>query len=247
VASEEYFEYADVLDAVSDYSRPKRSRKQQSRKFAFVEIGSGYGHWTFTAHKALMQKMPQASYKYLMVDVVNELKPVIERLAFWNGVDRTSMSFHAGLVGAVGDDERDRKNEESQHNTYAADWGVKAEAQHVAARPISLSVLLDTYGMPCELDMVDVDIQGAEYTLLVDNATVDLLTARAHRVHIGTHSNIHADRDIQRRFHERGWATLWSFENACCEKDGAPSPVGPISFNDGVLSLVNRNPIRCED
>eukprot|EP00444_Apocalathium_aciculiferum_P060883 CAMPEP_0183594438 /NCGR_PEP_ID=MMETSP0371-20130417/171677_1 /TAXON_ID=268820 /ORGANISM="Peridinium aciculiferum, Strain PAER-2" /LENGTH=109 /DNA_ID=CAMNT_0025806151 /DNA_START=1 /DNA_END=327 /DNA_ORIENTATION=+ len=50
VISEEYFEYADVLDAVSAYGE-EVAGKSGGRKFVFVEIGAGYGHWTFTAHR----------------------------------------------------------------------------------------------------------------------------------------------------------------------------------------------------
>jgi hypothetical protein len=64
VVSEEYFEYADVLDAVTEYTQ-LNEKQGGNRPFAFVEIGAGYGHWTFAAHRALMQKAPEASYRYL--------------------------------------------------------------------------------------------------------------------------------------------------------------------------------------
>ena len=33
----------------------------------------------------------------------------------------------------------------------------------------------EAYEMPCEIDMLDVDIQLSEYTLFADDATVDIL------------------------------------------------------------------------
>eukprot|EP00966_Prymnesium_polylepis_P139408 3221433-Prymnesium_polylepis.1 len=41
VMAEEYFEYVDVLTAVDKYAS---SGAHSDRPFAFVELGSGYGH-----------------------------------------------------------------------------------------------------------------------------------------------------------------------------------------------------------
>ena len=48
-ASEEYFEYVDVLEAVVDYTR---SRSATQRPFVMLELGAGFGFWTLTAHAA---------------------------------------------------------------------------------------------------------------------------------------------------------------------------------------------------
>ena len=104
--------------------------------------------------------------------------------------------------------------------------------------------------MPCELDLVDVDIQGSEYNLFTDNETLDLLTARAHRLHIGTHNHEEApNREIEKRFNDRGWITQWFFVGLKKKnKYGwfiAQTDFGQVQFADGVLSLANPNPIRC--
>ena len=50
VVGEEYFEYIDVLTSIVEHRR-----YYSNKKFTFVEIGAGYGHWTITAAKALSQ------------------------------------------------------------------------------------------------------------------------------------------------------------------------------------------------
>ena len=256
VVSEEYFEYADVLDAVSDYAQVKRERKRE-RPFVFVEIGAGYGHWTFTAHRALMQKMPQASFKYLMVDVVDELLPVVQRLAILNGVNMTGshdppLQFHAGFIGASMNKREYKSNEKASHQGYAEMWGINQNGggkSNGRSGAISFATLLDTYRMPCELDMVDVDIQGAEYNLFASNDTIDLLTARARRLHIGLHRAPHYSQlhlAIENRFRARGWATKWYFGTITGDRRSVLTSLGPIAFGDGVLSLVNPR-TSCQD
>jgi hypothetical protein len=63
VVSEEYFEYVDVLSAVDEYVSERDAVARTTagipthRPFAFVDIGSGYGHWSFAAHLALRQRL----------------------------------------------------------------------------------------------------------------------------------------------------------------------------------------------
>ena len=82
------------MASVVDYHRQiAGSSSSTPRPFTFVELGCGYGHWTFAAHKALEQissagGVPPSAlrHKYLLVDVVPSLKHEVEKIAELNGV-----------------------------------------------------------------------------------------------------------------------------------------------------------------
>ena len=108
-----------------------------------------------------------------------------------------------------------------------------------------------------------VDIDGAEYAAVRGNPTreglfnssetVELLTARAKRVHIGLHdfffgnphhkkpgpcqgaSSPSANLGIVEQFTQRGWEVSHHIPS-CSITD---TPFGLVRFGDGVLSLVN--------
>ena len=90
------------------------------------------------------------------------------------------------------------------------------------------------------------------------NKTLQLLTSRARRVHIGVHNfgyrlgeargplpsgfgwDQSAVDDIDARFVAFGWARVWAFPTG-----RVPTPYGDVSFGDGVLSYLNPQPEAC--
>lgn len=234
VVSEEYFEYSDVLEAVSQYAKT-----HSRRPFAFVELGSGYGHFTLTAHRALMQLAPKAAYRYLCVDVVDSLGPALRRLARLNDMDATALSFHAGFVSpndtaTTAQSARGRL----QLENYEADWAVgKAKNAEAAEKTVSLRTLFNRYDFPHIIDMIDMDIQRAEYDLLTNVDVVDMLTRTTKRIHIGTHTRETATltQPVKALFLSRGWRVVWDFDHGHRVK----TPYGPVKFGDGVLAFVN--------
>jgi hypothetical protein len=162
--------------------------------------------------------------------------------------------FHVGYVGARGDKKKDKNNmtyderrKKRQIDDYLPLWGLTPSEGNRTIPYVTLKQLLDLYKMPCELDLVDVDIQGAEYSFF-DREAVDLLTARAHRLHIGTHQHQESwNRPIEKKFKDRGWTTQWFYygpRNRTNDKIET-TDFGPVQFNDGVVSMVNQNPTRC--
>ena len=125
---------------------------------------------------------------------------------------------------------------------------------------MTLAQTLSLYNFPCVLDLVDIDIDGAEYArirgdrtsegLFNSTETVDLLSERAKAVHIGLHdfwfASTHtsgrncgsapaANRDIVEQFETRGWRVRHLYPS--CSRTN--TEFGPVEFGDGVLSLVN--------
>lgn len=253
VISEEYFEYADVLRAGLDYAEDLK-RVSSSRPFAFVEIGAGYGHWTFTAHKAVQQLVPQVEHKYLCIDVVGSLVTAVEKLAHLNKVEldgpKSSLRFHVGYIGAVdsdnGDGEKQVFDGKDQIKQYSEFWGTGPSDSSAALKTVSLRTLFDLYKMPSCIDMVDIDVQGTEYKeyqgrrgIFYGDDAIKVLTERARRVHIGTHFD--DEEAVQQRqklvdmFLLFGWKIIWQFD----QKLSVPTYLGNIAFGDGVLSFLN--------
>jgi hypothetical protein len=123
-----------------------------------------------------------------------------------------------------------------------------------------LHELLEQYAMPACLDMVDIDIQGAEYPRYFagvglfghDPASdgrkdglyaIDVLTRMAKRVHIGLHQNAESDAELIKLFEERGWRVQYYFERDMNRNSQNNTQLGPVAFGDGVLSMVNDNPL----
>mmetsp|Transcript_21751 Transcript_21751/g.33418 ORF Transcript_21751/g.33418 Transcript_21751/m.33418 type:complete len:429 (-) Transcript_21751:1637-2923(-) len=248
VVAEEYFEYADLFASVADYNNPHQ------RPYVLVEGGSGYGHWTFSAHRLLMQKfnftgrnsnnLPHPA-RYLLIDVIDSLAPAIENLAKLNG--NPHYFFHVGFMASssysgTGTEvlspellERARSN----IKIYSEDWGVGPPKNRSKGKiPISLRALFQLYNLPSIVDLVDLDIQRAEYAVL-DDHTVAFLSTCVKRIHIGTHlaNTYELTPPITKRFISHGWSLVWEFDHG----HRVPTPYGPVHFGDGVLSFVNNH------
>lgn len=152
-----------MLSAVAEYYDEKNTRP-----FTFVELGAGYGHWTFAAHKALQQLLPGAPYRYLMVDVVPSLANAVKGLQVQNGVDVESSAFHVGYVSwrdsTKGDGPGQKVDGKHLVRLYGDLWGLGSSVRDEAAalKTVTLSTLLKLYDIPTCIDMVDIDIQGSE-------------------------------------------------------------------------------------
>ena len=183
VVSEEYFEYVDILESVLSYcaEAAPNTRCQQpqsitaafelpSRPYTFVELGSGYGHFTFAAHRALQQKLPSASYAYLLVDVVASLADFIQGVAANNSASAPgAVRFHAGFLanGETSTTAQTRLSD-AVAASYQSVWRHSGPKRHSGAArqadmhtAMTLAQILELHRMPCLLDWVDIDIDGA--------------------------------------------------------------------------------------
>jgi len=152
-----------VQCAVAEYHNEK-----SARPFTFVELGAGYGHWTFAAHKACMSS--GAPRRYLMVDVVPSLAKAVEDLQVQNGVEAGISAFHVGYISwrdsTNGDGPGQKANGKLMIKRYGDRWGVGSTAKdgEAALKTVTVSALFKLYDIPECIDMVDIDIQGSECT-----------------------------------------------------------------------------------
>jgi len=75
------------------------------------------------------------------------------------------------------------------------------------------------------------------YGIFHSPATIELLNARARRVHIGTHGGHDLNVVLAKIFEDNGWRQVWNFE-----KGLQTTKWGPVEFGDGILSFINENP-----
>jgi len=237
VVAEEYFEYMDVLASVLDFA-PGTPPATPRRPYTFVELGSGYGHWTFAAHRALQQRAPNAPHHYLLVDVVASLQQAVVELARLNNVSTAgsnhSLHFHVGFVSEKNRSEQlsgdDLLRASRQSKMYSQLWGTGHGDRHAwqaaISQPATLEELFEQYQTPRCIDMVDIDIQNNEYVwtpgdggglaggrpgLFANDRSITTLTRRAKRVHIGLHASGAYDEPLIEKFRAAGWTVRWYF------------------------------------
>lgn len=239
--SEEYFEYIDVLTSVLEYTTFFRSRGP----YVFVEIGAGYGHWAITSAVALRQIAPLANYKLKMLEIDTAKLPLIEQHIQLNKLSSAGKNSilveRKGVSSSAGRGKMDGK---------AFDYAAKMQVQNATQSEAKGAVFFPTVTVADALsefdrvDMVDIDIQGAEAEIFTDEAMKTLAT-KTTRVHIGLHAQVDANLIID-KFKTHGFVEQWIFMHTptnyvrCNEMfHYSPTPFGPVCFADGVLSFVN--------
>lgn len=94
-------------------------------------------------------------------------------------------------------------------------------------------VLEDIIGQIPIVDLLDLDIQGMEAEVI--SSSIDLITERVKRIHIGTHSSEIEDA-IRQLMAAKGWRPHFDFP---CGTHGYPTAMGAIDFGDGVQDWLN--------
>lgn len=241
---EEYFEWIDVLEAV-----------QAARaSFTMVEVGAGYARWG--ARAAVAARRRGLSVRLGVVEAEPQhLIWAREHLAA-AGVSGDDVEWFEAAVGVepgetvflVKMPEGRPGNTPREWYGQAVTWAALREAKDAGrsycGRPLmempdgwlgvkvpvqTLSPMLERFEV---IDLVDFDVQGAESDVIAES--VKALSARARRLHIGTHSR-KIDAALTQILAPAGWLCLRSFP--CLRWNS--TPYGWILFNDGVQTWVN--------
>jgi len=207
---EEYFEWIDLLEAVA----------WAKGRFIMFELGAGWGRWTARGAAAALQM----SIPYSLVAVEAEpthFEWMVQNLQD-NGVRmgdcRLIEAAVTGRDGTVGFQVGDAAN------SYGQSIGGSVEVQAV-----SLATLLGPFEL---VDLIDMDVQGAELEIL--EAAVIPLQQKVRRVHVETHSRqLHSE--IRDLFERIGWRCHCLFEG----NSGDVTSFGRINFQSGVQSWLN--------
>ncbi|NQT91718.1 MAG: FkbM family methyltransferase [Lentisphaerae bacterium] len=231
--SEDYIEWIDVLEAVL--------AAQDS--FTMMELGAGYGKWLVNAAAAVKQLNPNLSVHLVGVEAEPQHFAWMTEHLNTNGLDS---SGHRLISAAVSDEDAKGLFRMGKPDECYAQYLVKTHPDHGIRRllrwmyvrflhdhatvaTISLKTLLKDLQ---RVDLVDMDIQGAEYAAVVP--AMEELKKKAKRIHIGVHSSeIRAK--LKSLFLEAGWHNIFDYAPVST----STTPWGDVRFMDGVQSWVN--------
>jgi len=229
---EEYLEWLDVLEAVAE----ARTR------FVMVELGAGWGRWLVNAAAALRRIV---DIPYYLVGV--EAEPThftwMRQHMLDNDVDLDSVDLvHAAVAASDGVvlfhmgqpdawyGQAIASGVEIPEDSESRDVGTAPVERTIApVRSVSLATVIAGHR---QIDLLDLDIQGAEAEVLESGRGE--LDARVRRVHVGTHSAENEAR-LRALFRSLGWIELNDY--ACGREH--ETPYGRIAFSDGVQTWRN--------
>jgi len=231
----EYFEWIDMLESV-------RNAKGQ---YIFIELGSGYGRWSVRAAQAVRRLNPMpfkiiavegepTHYEFLKENFRdNGINPSDCRLikaAVWHkkGAIKFRIGNPKGWYGqSIVDQSFFRRIKSFLFGRFDLH---KPDNESVVLVPtITLGEILSICP---HVDMIDMDIQGSELTVI--SHIIRVLNEKVMRIHIGTHSSKIEDnlRDI---FLKNHWRKHFDY----ALQRTVETPYGKISFDDGVQSWIN--------
>lgn len=239
---EEIFEWTDIIEAIDE----------ARGTFVMVELGAGFGRWTVRAARFAAQR-PGLATRFLAVEAEPTHFAWLRQHLADNGVcTRDGDLVAAAIAGRAGTAPFHIGEPESWYGqaiggghvgrgplalyrrlkTAAAAAGIppfRSRGQLVRLPAVTLAGVLRD--IP-RVDIIDLDIQGAEADVLL--AAGDLLDARVRRLHIGTHS-ARIEAGLRAHFAAAGWECVHDYG---CQGTRA-TPYGPVPFGDGVQSWRN--------
>lgn len=241
-----YFEWVDVLQSAAD----------ASDSYCMVEMGAGFGRWTAIATMAARQRgiddirtysveaEPTHAQWMRRVFADNQMAAdqhsIIEAAI---GATRSTMPFFVVACDTMGvegprdwygqalDPGRDETPEPRDGIKYAG-HEVKFYKDGAGVIDIPVLPLEEVIGEQPVIDLIDMDIQGAEHDVIA--ASIDLLNTRVKRLHIGTHSR-DIDGDLVKTLSAAGWDNVRIFPCLSTQE----TAYGTMTFQDGVQTWVN--------
>lgn len=253
VLQEEYFEWIVLLESVLE----------ARERFVMVELGAGFGRWLLNGACALRNNKDM---QCTLIGV--EAEPVhfdwLSQAMNDNGFPSDEhLLVNAAVGGKRGMVYFSVKSPDYADDDAPANWygqsimnepvdlndphfeRVQYHGREIFKLPNGYWVLpvpclpLETILAPIDrIDLIDMDIQGAELEVL--QASVSVLQNKVKRIFIGTHGR-EIEEGLRGLFLELGWKKLWDFPSF---SEGVETPYGKCDFNDGVLCY--ENPALCE-
>jgi FkbM family methyltransferase len=212
----EFDEWATLAAAIDD----------AASRFTMIELGAGFGRWTVYAAAALRKLRPDVRYRLIAVEAEPTHFAWLRQHTRDYGLRRWSRRGSCRLINAA------VSGREGDDDFYAGDpatWygqalvrpeNVGADAQVMRVQTIRLSRLLRRLGF---VDLIDMDIQGAELEVLAE-ARSEL--SRVRRIHVETHSEA-IDEALPGLFAD------WTLVAAKPLGAHAETPLGPADYSGG--------------
>jgi FkbM family methyltransferase len=222
--ADELTEWQSMFDAIED----ARGR------LTVFELGAGFGRFTVSAALALRRFRPEVKYRLVAVEAEPTHYRWLKQHTRANGLRRWSRAgtcklIHAAISGAEGRDRfyvGDPKDWYGQALVRPENEG--ADARVAEVRTVTLSSLLRPLD---RVDLIDLDIQGAELEVLSEAAPA---LGQVRRIHVETHSE-EIDRGLPEVL-ERAAGT-WQQEAAIPLGAKCTTSQGEADFTGGGVQL----------
>ena len=223
IADEEIFEWIDVLEAID----------QASGSFSMMEVGAGFGRWAVSAAVMLRRWRPMAC-KLIAIEAEPTHFQMLGDHLRDNGFITEDHLLIEAAVNATGlPVQFVTGHAETWYGQAIVEGDFKdpafPDARTIELPAIKLSSVLSDFHF---IDLCDMDIQGAEAEVVEES--IELLSERVRRLHIGTHGH-EIEKRLRSVLSEAGWSC--SRHYAC--NSSVETEFGPISFVDGVQSWQN--------
>eukprot|EP01065_Artemidia_motanka_P036809 TRINITY_DN4484_c0_g4_i1.p1 TRINITY_DN4484_c0_g4~~TRINITY_DN4484_c0_g4_i1.p1 ORF type:complete len:498 (+),score=182.65 TRINITY_DN4484_c0_g4_i1:165-1658(+) len=228
IADEEYFEYVDVLLVVL---RAVRER----RPFTMLELGARYGTWVTraaVAYRALAkaEKLPTKA-RVTGVEADRDCWAWMEKHFEHNRVEGQSVW---GYLDVVDGQLRAIERSFSGHRHAYTSGRDRTPT-------VSVQTLLKRHEY---VDLIDMDVQGFEYQLMMDSKGMSTLASKVAYLHIGTHVNRMSEKMLISALTRKGFCILLyfpgTFSKQLSKQKWKYTPYGLMKFNDGVIFAENR-------
>ena len=213
---DEYIEWIDLLEAIV----------AAKDHFTMIEIGAGWARWVANAGAALRHT---GGIPYTCIAVEAEpthFRWMAQHLAD-NSMDPANFRLIEAAVAAT--------DGKIGFHVGETQWGGPSNyyAHSIGGSHLVDAVSLRTLLQPLPVvDLIDLDIQGAELEVLAAGA--DQLDEKVKRVHIGTHGQ-RIEEGLHSLFSRLGWTSVHNFPG----NSTADTLWGKAYFLDGVQTWVN--------
>ena len=173
----ELTEWEAMFDAIED----------ATRRLTMLELGAGFGRWTVNAAVALRRYRPELKHRFIAVEAEPTHYRWLKQHTRANGLRRWSRAGSCKLIQAAvsrqtGHDRFFFGNPRSWYGqTLVRPENETAEAPITEVRTVTLSRLLQPLD---RVDLIDLDIQGAELEVLREAAPA---LGHVRRIHVETH------------------------------------------------------------
>jgi FkbM family methyltransferase len=220
----EAFEWMALFDAIDE----------ASTHFTMLELGAGFGRWTVRAAAATRRYRPDLTYRLVAV----EAEPThFEWLTLHTLDNEVRPQSSAGTCQLVNAAVSSLPGEEPFYIGNSAAWygqallrpenvGADASAQPVAT--VTLSSLLKRLE---RVDLIDLDVQGAELEVLSEAASS---LGHVRRIYVETHSEA-IDQELPNVFEHA--AGQWSLTAAAPLGARLITPLHEATFDEGGVQL----------
>ena len=220
----ELSEWQALLDAVAD----------ASGRFTMLELGAGFGRWTVYAAAAIRRYRPELKYRLVAVEAEPTHFRWLRQHTRDNGLRRWSRAGSCRLleVGVSREGGREKFFFGDPRGWYGQALvrpeNETADAPVKQVKTVRLSELLRRLD---RVDLIDLDIQGAELEVLAEAAPS---LAHVRRIHVETHWDA-IDQDLPAVFEQASGE--WTLEIAVPLGARRSTPIGEADFSGGGVQL----------